>query len=219
MKVTDRLYDSVKEIWEGYEKHPFVQGIGTGTLEIEKFRFYMIQDYLYLLDYAKVFALGVVKAKEENVMRKFANMVYEVLNGEMKIHKAYMQRLHITPEEIKNAQPGLANVSYTNYMLSVAQNEGILEVLAAILACSWSYQKIGQSLSRIPGALDHEFYGEWVQGYSSEEYKKGNEELLQLTDDLTEGCTEKEIQNLIWIFQNCSRYEAMFWDMAQRMEQ
>ena len=62
--TTGRLLDAAKEIWEGYHSHPFVQGIADGTLDRDKFRFYMIQDYLYLIDYARVFAIGVSKARD-----------------------------------------------------------------------------------------------------------------------------------------------------------
>lgn len=214
MKVTQRLYHSVKEIWDSYYAHPFVEGIGTGTLDIEKFRFYLIQDYLYLLDYAKVFALGVVKSNDEELMRRFSFSVNDILNGEMKIHKAYMERLGITKEEIKQAAPSISNTSYTSYMLSVAHGEGVLELLVSILACSWSYQMIGERLSLITGAEEHPFFGEWIKGYASEQYKNGNEELLELTDRLSEGLTEEKIKNLELIFKNCSVYESMFWDMA-----
>lgn len=54
MKYSEQLYCQVSSIWQSYEKHPFLSGLFDGTLPIEKFRFYMIQDYLYLLDYAKV---------------------------------------------------------------------------------------------------------------------------------------------------------------------
>ena len=67
---------------------------------MERFRFYMIQDYRYLLQYAKVFALGIVKAEEEELQRLFAGMVHDTLDGEMKVHKAYMARLGITEEEV-----------------------------------------------------------------------------------------------------------------------
>ena len=103
MKLSQRLYESTKEIWKSYHEHPFVKGIGDGTLDIDKFRFFMIQDYIYLLDYAKVFALGVVKARDEELMRKFASLVNGVLNSEMHVHKTYMERLGITKEEVKNA--------------------------------------------------------------------------------------------------------------------
>ena len=71
-KTTQRLLDATREIWEGYLKHPFVRGIADGSLEIQKFRFYLLQDYVYLFDYAKVFAQGVVKSRDPEVMRMFA---------------------------------------------------------------------------------------------------------------------------------------------------
>ncbi|HAL58508.1 MAG TPA: thiaminase II, partial [Sarcina sp.] len=71
-KVTQRLLDGSRDLWDAYLEHPFVQGIADGTLDREKFRFYMIQDYLYLIEYAKVFALGVAKAKDLESMRLFA---------------------------------------------------------------------------------------------------------------------------------------------------
>ncbi len=218
MKLSSLLYDEVKDIWDGYRNHPFVREIGEGTLPLDKFRYFMVQDYLYLLDYAKVFALGVVKAKDETLMRRFADLVYGTLNGEMKLHKSYMKRLGITDEEIRTAKPSLSNTSYTNYMLWVGNNEGILELLVSILACSWSYKKIGDFLAENPESLGHEFYGEWVESYSSEEYAQGNEEILSLVDTLGRNISEKQLENLKTIFINCSQYEAMFWDMAYRKE-
>ena len=72
MKLTEILYEDVKDIWDGYLKHPFVSGIGDGSLSIERFRFYMLQDYLYLYDYARVYALGIVKSREPEMMQFFS---------------------------------------------------------------------------------------------------------------------------------------------------
>ena len=76
-----RLLAASRTIWEGYLTHPFVQGIADGSLAAEKFRFYLLQDYLYLFDYAKVFAQGVVKSREPEVMRTFASYVSSILMG------------------------------------------------------------------------------------------------------------------------------------------
>ena len=92
MKLTDRLYDAAKEIWDGYLEQPFVKELGEGTLREDRFRFYMVQDYRYLLQYAKVFAMGVVKAEDERMMCRFAHMVHDTLDGEMNLHKTYMSR-------------------------------------------------------------------------------------------------------------------------------
>ena len=99
MTVTERLLKDTESIWAEYHQHPFVQGIADGTLDKEKFKYYMIQDYLYLLDYTKVFAIGVAKAKDMEFMKRFANSTHAILDGEMDIHRAYMARLGITPEE------------------------------------------------------------------------------------------------------------------------
>ncbi len=217
MKLTDRLYESVKPIWDGYNTHPFVAGIANGSLPLEKFRYYMLQDYLYLYDYAKVFALGVVKSTDHDLMRLFAKLVDATLDGEMTIHHTYMARLGITKEEVALAKPALSNVSYCKYMLEVGYSQGILELLTAILACSWSYALIGQHAAKVPGAVDHEFYGDWIKGYASDDYQASNQQLLDIIDKLGENITDAQYENLKTIFINCSRYEAMFWDMADSM--
>lgn len=212
--VSTRLHDAAAPIWEACLRHPFVTGIGDGTLDMEKFRYFMLQDYLYLFDYARVFALGVVKARDPELMRVFAANVDAILGGEMKIHRAYMKRLDITEEQVFSIKPALANLSYTNYMLSVAQTGGPMEIVASILACSWSYAEIGQALAAIPGAAEHPFYGEWIRGYASEEYAATNQALIELMDSLAADAGEEQLAYLTDVFVNCSRYELGFWDMA-----
>lgn len=212
--VSARLHDAAAPVWEACLRHPFVTGIGDGTLDMEKFRYFMLQDYLYLFDYTRVFALGVVKARDPELMRVFAANVDAILGGEMKIHRAYMKRLDITEEQVFSIKPALANLSYTNYMLSVAQTGGPMEIVASILACSWSYAEIGQALAAIPGAAEHPFYGEWIRGYASEEYAATNQALIELMDSLAADAGEEQLAYLTDVFVNCSRYELGFWDMA-----
>lgn len=216
--VSARLHDAAVPVWEACLRHPFVTGIGDGTLDMEKFRYFMLQDYLYLFDYARVFALGVVKARDPELMRVFAANVDAILGGEMKIHRAYMKRLDITEEQVFSVKPALANLSYTNYMLSVAHVGTPMEIVASILACSWSYAEIGQALSAIPGAAEHPFYGEWIRGYASEEYTATNQALIELMDTLAADATEAQLAYLTDVFVNCSRYELGFWDMAWEVQ-
>ena len=215
--VSYQLRNAAASIWEDCLNHPFVIGIGDGTLAVEKFQYFMLQDYLYLFDYARVFALGVVKARDPELMRTFATNVDAILGGEMKIHKAYMKRLGISEEQVFAVKPALDNLSYTNYMLSIASNGTPMEIVAAILACSWSYAEIGQALAAVPGAAEHPFYGEWIQGYASEDYAATNQALIELMDSLAADATEDQIAYLTEIFVNCSRYELGFWDMSWRM--
>lgn len=218
MKLTDRLYEEVKDIWSGYLQQPFVKELGEGTLREDVFRFYMVQDYRYLLQYAKVFALGVVKAEGEALMRRFASMVHDTLDGEMDVHKIYMKRLGITEAEVAATKTALANQSYTSYMLEVAHKGDVLDVLAAVLSCAWSYQMIGEHHKNIPHALEHPLYGEWVAGYSSEEYDRSVQEIIDAVNELGADISPKKEAYLKEVFLNCCRYERDFWEMAYHMD-
>ncbi len=214
MQVSQYLYKSTQSIWGNCISHPFVQGIGHGTLERDKFRFYIIQDYLFLLEYAKVFALGVIKASDEMVMREFSNAIQDILNNEMSIHNHYIKELQITLKELKNAHPTLTNKSYTSYMLAEGFKGSIKEVTVAVLACAWSYLVIAQNLSQIPNALEHAFYGHWIKGYSSKEFQACVTWNINLLDSLTLASSKQEIEKLKDIFTTTSEYEYLFWDMA-----
>ncbi|EOP59148.1 transcriptional activator tenA [Bacillus cereus VDM053] len=218
MKFCDRLLETVQPVWEMSHNHPFVVGMGDGTLEKDKFQYYIIQDYLYLLDYAKLYAIGVVKATNPQVMGKFAEQIDGILNGEMTIHKQYAKRLGISIEEIESAKPSAKNLAYTNYMMSVSQNGTLAELIAALLPCMWSYWEIGKRLNDIPGARDHEFFGEWIQGYSSKEYGNLCIWLIDLLNEMAVGKSEKELDRLEEIFLYSSRFEYLFWDMSYRKE-
>lgn len=214
-QTTERLLAASRTIWEGYLTHPFVQGIADSSLAVDKFRFYLLQDYLYLFDYAKVFAQGVVKSREPEVMRTFAGYVESILGGEMNVHRGYMKRLGITEEQAETVKPSLSNQSYTAYMRAVAAEEGPAEIMAAVLSCALSYEYIAKWIvANYPEAEKHEFYGEWVQSYASEGYAEENVRLTDLMERLTAGYSEQQLQHLTDIFVDCSRYEGMFWDMA-----
>lgn len=215
MRVSERLIESERQLFDEYTKHPFVQGIGSGELDKEKFQYYLVQDYLYLIDYARVFALGAAKAKNPRAMKIFAAYVNQIMGGEMDIHRRYMNRLGITRDEAENAKAALDNISYTSYMIRIAYEEGEAEAAAAILSCAISYEIIAKNLlKQYPGADEHPFFGEWIRGYTSEEYHKENQKLIQLFDELTEDYTEKQIAHLMEIFHISSRYEGAFWEMA-----
>ena len=218
MNTADKLLAATEEIWNAYNEHPFVLGIQDGTLDKEKFRFYMIQDYLYLQDYAKTFAVGVAKAKSLRTANLFAKYI-PVMNGELNVHDGYLARLGVTQEEIDSTPRSLENLSYTSYMLRVAYEEGDAEILAAILSCAYSYEVIAKKIvENNPASIHDAFYGDWVKGYLSDGYAKENVILLEELNRLTENYTEQQIQHLTDIFVACSRYELAFWEMSWLMK-
>ena len=217
MSTAAKLLHATADIWKAYNQHPFVLGIQNGTLDRAKFRYYMIQDYLYLEDYAKTFAVGVAKAKSLSLANLFAKYI-AVMNGELNVHQGYLAKLGVSQEEIDSTPRSLDSLSYTSYMLRVAYEEGEAEILAAILSCAYSYEVIAENMVKNnPVSLEDPFYGDWIKGYTSDDYREENKILLKELDHITENYSEKQIEHLVHIFTVCSRYELAFWEMSWAM--
>ncbi|MGC5325791.1 thiaminase II [Brevibacillus sp. SYSU BS000544] len=215
---SQHLYEKLQPIWRKNHSHPFVVEMGNGTLDQEKFRFYMIQDYLYLIEYAKLFALGAVKANDIRTMEKFAALLHSTLHEEMSLHRKYAAQFGISTDELESAEPSPITLAYTHYMLHAAQNGSLADLVAALLPCMWSYWEIGKELSRIPGASNHELYGEWIRMYSSQEFGELANWCIELLDGLADGKPERELARLEEIFVTTTKYEYLFWDMAYNQE-
>lgn len=114
MGTVDRLLKATEDIWASYHEKPFVQGLKYGTLDQKKFRSYIIQDYWYLMDYTKVFAIGVAKSKSVEVMKLFAKYIQAILDGEVNVHNGYMADFGITQEELDHTPIQQDNRSYTS---------------------------------------------------------------------------------------------------------
>lgn len=216
---TDRLWSKVEPIWTAYLEHPFVKGLGDGTLDKEKFKHWLKQDYVYLIEYSRLFALGSAKAEDLETMTTFAGLLHGTLHMEMDLHRQYAAKFNITPEDLEKTYPAATTTAYTSYMLNVSQRGGIENVVASVLACAWSYNYIGKELAKIPGALEHEFYGDWVTTYSSEEFTALANDCIQLMNKMADDKPERDLAVLEDIVVKTSLYEYMFWDMAENKEE
>ena len=212
---TDRLWEKAQPIWEGYLEHPFVKGIGEGWLDQEKFKHFMKQDYIYLVEYSRLFALGCAKATDLDMMTKFANLLHGTLNFEMDLHREYAAQFGISSEELEKTEASATMTAYTSYMLNVSQRGGVENVIASVLTCAWSYNYIGKELAQWPGSTEHEFYGKWVKTYSSGEFTALANDCKDLMNRVAANKPEHELAALEEIVVKTSRFEAMFWEMAE----
>ena len=215
MKFTDILFEDVREIWEKYLEHPFVKEIGEGTLEKEKFKNYLVQDYLYLKEYAKVFAMGLVKAESLSDMNLYYGSIKGILEDETEVHTNYLKYFGIDQDKVFDNRKEMTTESYTSYMLGIGLKGDLKEIAMTILPCAWSYQFIGRSLyEKHKDTLDNNFYKPWIEEYSSVEFEEGSEVWKNHINDLCKDISEKEAENLRDIFMKSSLYEMDFWDMA-----
>lgn len=217
MKFTDILFEEVKDIWEGYLEHPFVKGIGDGTLNKEKFKNYLIQDYLYLVDYAKIFAMGIVKSRNVEEMKFYYSAINGILEDETQVHTNYLKYFGLTPEDAAKYPVELTTASYTSYMLGIALKGDVKEIAMTIMPCTWSYYYIGKKLyDTNKENLDNNFYKPWIEEYSSKDFKECAEAWINYINDICENISEVEKSKLKDIFIKSSLYEMEFWNMADK---
>ena len=200
-------------------RHPFVVGIGQGDLDVERFKYYVAQDYVYLIDYARVLALGAARAPELEVMSWFAGLLDETLNTEMELHRGYCAQFGVTREELDATKPAPTTVAYTSYLLRVAAQGSFGELAASLLPCQWGYWEIGEHLDRQGPPTHAPLYAEWVGMYSSHEFRDLALHLRALTDELGSAASPNEKAAMETAYITSLRLERQFWDMAWNLEQ
>ncbi|MCR2803861.1 thiaminase II [Paenibacillus soyae] len=216
---SERLYQSSRPIWERSHRHPFLTELRDGTLSPDRFIYYLKQDYVYLIDYAKLFALASVKSPDLETMHKFAELYHSTLHVEMELHRQYAERFGVPRAELERTKPAPTTIAYTKYMLDIATNGSLAQVVAALLPCMWSYREIGVTLAAIPGALEHPLFSEWILMYSSDEFGQLTDWCIDQINRLADGLPERELARLEEHFLTTSRLEYLFWDMAYRLEE
>lgn len=213
MKFTDELFNEVQQIWNDYLTHPFVKELGEGTLNHDKFKTYLIQDYLYLKEYTKVFALGLVKAKSIEEMNLYYRSMKGTMEDETQVHTNYLKGFGLGEEELETYTPHLTTASYTSYMLTVTLKGDLKEIAMTILPCAWSYYFIGKHLLD-NYSVENNFYKAWILEYSSTEYKVVVDLWIDYVNEICVNLSKSECADLKEIFLKSSLYESAFWDMA-----
>ena len=146
--VAAELRAASADVWEAQHAHPFVRGIGDGTLDEERFRFYVRQDYRYLIDYGRLLSLGAARAPRLEDMRRFAALAQSVLEVEMTLHVGFAQRWGIAAAELEAEPAAPATAAYADFLLRTATVGDYAELVAALLPCMWGYAEIGERLGR-----------------------------------------------------------------------
>lgn len=203
--------------------HPFVRGIGDGSLPVERFRFYIEQDYAFLVEYSRVLALAVAKGRELPGMAHFAELLHATLNVEMALHRGFAAKFGIGEAAFERREPAAAGgaapttLAYTNHLLATAYAGSVAEIAAALLPCQWGYGEIGRALAagRPP---DAPLYAEWIAMYAGAEYHELVAGLIANFDALAAREGDHGRERLAAIFLTSARYEWAFWEMAWRME-
>ncbi|RFU70513.1 thiaminase II [Peribacillus saganii] len=216
MSFTKELRLAADHVWEASFQHPFVKGIGDGSLSLECFNYYVKQDAYYLSHFAKVQALAAAKAEDLHTTSRMAAHAQGTYEAELALHEKFSKQLGITDKEKEDFIPSPTAYAYTSHLYRSASTGHIGDIIAALLPCYWLYYEIGERLKQC--TPQEPIYQEWIAAYGGEWFRGLVEEQIQRLDHIAETVTEKDRKRMKEHFILSSSYEYSFWEMAYTLE-
>ena len=220
-EFSERLRAQCDRIWAGLHAHPFLGELTRGTLPLDRFRFFIEQDLLFLPDFARCMAMGAAKSGSEAELEFFSRQLDGIVRLEIPSNRRLLEQVIGLGAEDRGGSLGMApaNVAYTSFLLATAAAGGPLEITAAILPCSWSYIEIARGLK--DQLVEHPVFSDWVSFYLQEEEAALVMNMRETFDEMTrrEVMSDDRRRQLAEIFTMSSRLEGMFWDMAYTLDQ
>ena len=218
---SESLRAGCDRIWAGLQAHPFLGELARGTLPLDRFRFFIEQDLLFLPDFARCMAMGAAKSGSEAELEFFSRQLDGIIRLEIPSNRRLLAQVIGLGAEDRGGSLGMApaNLAYTSFLLATAAAGGPLEITAAILPCSWSYIEIARGLK--DELADHPVYSDWVGFYLQDEEADLVANMRETFDQMTrpEVMGDDRRRRLAEIFTMSSRLEGMFWEMAYTLDQ
>ena len=216
-RFTDHLASLAAPIMEAQHAHPFVRGIGDGTLPVERFSFWIRQDYLFLIEYCRLFALAASRSPDLATIARFADLLQATATTEMDLHRGYAAQFGITTDALEREPMVPTTRGYTDFLLRVAALGDFAELAAALLPCMWGFSQIGQRLAAEPRPADAR-YAAWVEMYADPESAALADWCRSLVDTLAADAGPLARERMAAAFVTSCRYELAFWEMAWTVE-
>ena len=216
-RFSDELRREADAVWRAQHAHPFVRGIADGSLPIDRFAFWIRQDYLFLIEYCRLFALAAARAPDLETLRRFADLLQATVSVEMDLHRAYAREFGIDAAELERETMVPTTRAYTDFLVRTAAVGELAELAAALLPCMWGFSELGLALARGPQPSDAR-YARWIEMYADPEFAALADWCRELVDRLAQEAGPAGRVRMRDAFLTSSRYELAFWEMAWSLE-
>jgi thiaminase (transcriptional activator TenA) len=206
--------------WKTYTRHAFVVTLGDGTLPREAYLRYLRQDYIFLIHFARAWALFAAKAERIDEMRVAAATVHALIDTEMRLHIETCAGEGIDAEALAATEEAPATLAYTRFVIDAGLSGDGLDLLVALAPCVLGYGEIGSRLTgeRCPDTP----YAPWIATYSGDDYQGVCREVATLIEIVAARRIGGDVRDsprwpdLARRFGTACRLEAAFWEMGLR---
>ena len=216
-----QLQQACQNEWDAYIQHDFVQQLGNGTLAADAFRHYLKQDYLFLIQFARAFALAAYKSPTLEDLRQAKAGLEAIVDLELGLHIQYCREWGISEQELQALPEARATMAYTRYVLDTGNRGDLLDLHVALAPCLVGYGQVAQWLNSRSETLRGQAnpYDAWITMYESEEFQSATTAEIDWLNRELADVSPRRFEQLVRIFSDATRLEIDFWDMGlnQRM--
>ena len=211
-----RLREAAGGDWTKFINHRFVKALGNGTLAESCFRYYLIQDYLFLFHFSRAYALAAYKAETLEDLRHSATAINNIIDVELSLHVEYCLGWGIGVEDLSTEPEDIATTAYTRFVLDCGHRGDLLDLATALAPCVTGYAEIGRALAVDSATIrDDNPYVSWIDMYASDEYQKvSGDSVTQLQELANRRGGEMRFSALSQVFNQATRLETGFWEMG-----
>lgn len=202
--------------WTAYVRHPFVRALADGSLPQACFRRYLVQDYLFLVHFARAYGLAAFKAETLGDIRAAAAGLTAIVDRELDLHVAYCEGWGMHADELGAAEEADATVAYTRFVLEKGLSGDLLDLQVALAPCVVGYGEIGRSLADDPATLmSGNPYESWIEMYAGADYQAvADAHVAWMSEIFARRGGPARLSGLAATFRQATRLERAFWDMA-----
>ncbi|MEE2998284.1 MAG: thiaminase II [Pseudomonadota bacterium] len=216
MTLFSRLKSDNKAIWDSFVNHKFVIQLANGTLENSSFKYYLGQDYLFLIHFARAYALAAYKSGNLVEIKQAVIGLNAIIDFEMELHVKFCADWDLSEDEMEVLPEAFETMAYTRYVLEKGLSGDLLDLHVALAPCIIGYAEIGNSFK---SQIKNNPYGSWIEMYASDEYQAlAKAEIRQLDNLMSTRGGEGRFKELSKIFNQSVRLEIDFWQMGLNAE-
>ncbi|MQA82814.1 MAG: thiaminase II [Streptosporangiales bacterium] len=218
MSFCETLWDHTGELQAAIVGHPFNRALAAGTLDRDRFAFYLVQDQRYLIGFSRALAVASARSADVDEAAFLARSSHTALVVERGLHADYLGRFEITADEAAAIETAPSALAYTSYLQATAAHGGFPELVAALLPCFWVYEHVGRTILADVGDLGGHPYAAWIETYADDDFAASVATMRGIVDRLATTADEPIRAAMRAAFVRGCEYEWMFWDAAWRRE-
>jgi thiaminase/transcriptional activator TenA len=209
-----RVWTLTAQLQDAIRRHPFNQALAAGTLDRDRFAYYLVQDARYLIGFSRALAVASTRAPNPNDAAFLARSSHTALVVERSLHGGYLDRYHLSDAEAQKLPTSPSCLAYTSYLQATALAEPFPVMVAALLPCFWIYHHVGSGIHQQTRTHPAHPYRDWIATYADETFAQNVATMKSITNRAARGADHDMVAAMVRAFCRASEYEWMFWESA-----